>query len=143
MKNDTSYLNFIYYSVGISTLYALVYALLFLGQYRKPLLIVLGVLIVIGAMIWNYYMKGRTGSEKGYVTVGLMIIYSFFGMLLLVVLLVFEMKVAIKTIENWRSYMSAGKASQLLFLIKISPVFLLTLNLFNLLWFLSLWNEKS
>lgn len=143
MKNDASCLNFISYTIVISTIYALVYALLFLEQYCNLLFIVLGVLMVGGAMIWGYYMKGKTGSEKGYTALGLMIIYLLCWMVLLVVLLVFEMKIAMTTIENWCSYRSLEKASQVLLLIKASPVLLLALNLFHLLWLLSLWSEKN
>ena len=129
MPKSTKYYNLFYYILATSTVYVLAYAWFFLAEYRIALFSALGIVIGVGVIFWRSTLKGRTGANKGYATIGLMLFYSAVWLGLVLVILVLEFGVALDTMKEYKLYAQAGDLW--IYFVKISPFIVLFVNLLS------------
>jgi len=129
MPKSTKYYNLFYYILATSTVYALVYAWFFLKEHRLALFLALGIIIGVGIIFWRVTLKGKTGANKGYTSIGLMLVYSAAWLVFVLILLVLELGVALDTMKDFKLY---ARANELwVYFVKISPFILLFINLLS------------
>ena len=128
MDNNTfsNYLYHVILALLVSGPFSLIYAFIFFEKDRIFLSIFVAVFILISiGLIFQ--------ETNGFSSLGILFWILIVSALLIIVLLVIESRIAIKTLNKWNHYASGGLNGILLFSFRISPIAVLIFNFINLL----------